>query len=74
MDCFMVRDDSIQNLPALNITRLFRGNDGGENGFQMRGYDFGNDFIDNIGKSDGSEVGRVRRLVRFGDKGKKLGV
>ena len=60
---FVGQNNSIQDLTSFDITFLFRRNKGGKEWFETIGYDFGNNFVEDIAKSNRP------KLVRGGDNG-----
>lgn len=50
LNVLMGKDNVVQNLEAFDIADLFDGNEGGKEGLQLVGNDFGDDFIDDITK------------------------
>ena len=65
VDGLMSSDDAIQDFSSFYIARLLGGNDKWKDGFQVIGYDIGDDFVDDIADGYGYEIGGLNRLFQF---------
>ena len=68
---FMGQDDTIQDFPAFDITRLFQRDDPWQDGLESSSNHFGQEFVDDVAQSDGMELHGVKDLPLFGDEGEE---
>ena len=74
MDDFMGQKDTIQYLTTFNIASLFWRNEGGEGGFEAIGYDFGDNFAEDVAEGNWPKLVRGGDVFHLGDEGEKGGI
>ena len=70
----MGQNDTIQDLMTFDIAILFQRNKAGEEGFEVIGYDFGDNFVEDVAEGNWPKLVRGRDFFHLGDEGEKGGI
>ena len=70
----MCQDDTVQYLPAFDVSHLLWGNDIQQDWFESTGDDLGEELVDDVAESDGPVLLWFVRFPLFRNEGKESSI